>query len=511
MVGRFVVISTWGSPLGWGDAVYTVEDSRVESCSSLIALLNHIVAERGVDVVERIYLLGLDSVIDVDPAEFGKCKERLCCRVFAECFEQCCRGYSYESYGDLLKASKQLYRCVFEKLLRESKCGGEACFSDEGVKVILGRTRVIVLPATGSLGWRLRFVGCPEDYLAKGLLETAPDAPEALKMLGEPVEVVFDASHGINYAPTLTLKLAEVLGQFIRLRHSTDVEVTVYNSDPYPRGAQRPELGVNVVYKKGVTEVEVPLYEEGLKAIVTCRLVPSRDEAFQAPPKLKHREFAKSVVEDVISTIYSPAPLTLLYACYSTRLEEQEPECVADTLMKFLESVGENWVSSVEVSNGFVKRKLKMVAGAIWAVLFSLTVCKRVGELARGRVKRVEGMPAFSLDLLKDLSEHVYAYVHSTMNYVVNQELSHVELFASSLNAGECRTYGSSTTRKDLTERVAIAHAGLPHGYVEVCLENGVFYVKYRDLESLEEVLNKLKNVYRGRATTRGRASQRVA
>lgn len=534
-----LVVTTWGNPLLWRDAVYVSEGVYVDSCCSVVALLKVLVSRFDLEGVKRISLLGLDSVVDVSRERLDRFRG-LCGDSFKECYKE-----YYEkrygdrvpgSYGDVVNVATSLYKCVYERVLENSYCSQDAChgkarcFDENTASRILSKTSVVVLPATGSPGGKWVFEGCPEDYLAGALLNVVPEALSVLRCCSGSVKLVFDATHGINYTPALTFRLVWLLAQLIRLRYGVDVEVEVYNSDPYPADFpldKKPELNVNKVFDARVTEVDIPYVSASFKILSTCKTLGEQSIEQSSGYQSKHLPL---VVRNVVSSVYSPAPLALLYSCFGYFTSFKSAGDVVGELERSVRAAYSSWINSVHVSSVDklikVKRKLVINSTAIWALLFTSAICHYVDELAGKHGTRVytDRISPFNLGMLEELNDRVYGRVFSTMKYIVDQELSLIKLYAKTLReqgfTKGCYPYHSTRDqrvsivqpkpegeRRQTTERVVIAHAALPYDYVDVCIEDGSLLVKYRDEDALKKILEKLKNVYDERGGSSGKTT----
>ncbi|MEM1984851.1 MAG: CRISPR-associated DxTHG motif protein [Candidatus Korarchaeum sp.] len=189
---------------------------------------------------------------------------------------------------------------------------------------------VVVGPGLGSSGGKWAFKGGVGDFMAKVLLELGLLLNELCDERG-PTRLMFDLTHGINFMPSGALYLAKMLSSLIILRRGLTEEngsegeggcgkrlgkltIEVFNSDPYPPGAKEPVLNLNLVYREVIRNLQVP------------HTIPSSVVKFHRRPenaKLR-RELDSSLgqARDIISSLYYPLSLVLVYVCRHFRSDE---------------------------------------------------------------------------------------------------------------------------------------------------------------------------------------------
>jgi CRISPR-associated protein Csx1 len=119
---------------------------------------------------------------------------------------------------------------------------------------------VVICPAVGSPGNIWRFTGHPTDFEATALYHLGKLCIE------KPcTRLVLDLTHGVNFMPAVTLKLAEKLASIILAAHmgsvaslEDGVELHVYNSDPASPGSTANKLNINRIMKDKIKTITAP-------------------------------------------------------------------------------------------------------------------------------------------------------------------------------------------------------------------------------------------------------------
>ncbi|MEM4863344.1 MAG: TM1812 family CRISPR-associated protein, partial [Candidatus Nezhaarchaeales archaeon] len=254
----YLVLASWGQPYNWNNVTYTIGSIKLESCSPLPVLLLHIASERG-SSIKRVYLMGLDSVVDV-PETTSRQVESICGKAFLECRGRCKSPSNWSSYTELAEYAEELYKCILGELLSNT---GQR-FTHPALSGLINSITTLVLPATGSPGRRMVFRGNPEDYLSIALLKIGRDLVSSRDLFEKcsSIVVVLDVTHGINYAAALSMRIAEITAEILRLLYNKPVKLEIYNSDPVQAGRTGAVTRINKVYEKRITEIEVPPLDE---------------------------------------------------------------------------------------------------------------------------------------------------------------------------------------------------------------------------------------------------------
>jgi CRISPR-associated protein Csx1 len=300
----------------------------VDSCTSLTAIVRRFVNEA--DIVP----LALDSLLDEYPKKGeGKCYE------------------CYDSYRDLVKKSANAK--IYDEALNTLKE-----FVKEFVKCLglLNEPYVVICPAVGSPGNIWRFIGHPTDFEAIALYHIGKLCIEKPY-----TRLVLDLTHGVNFMPAVTLKLAEKLASIILAAHmgsvaslEDGVELYVYNSDPAAPGSTANKLNTNRIMKDKIKTITAP-YD------LPQRLLRHRTKEIERAEELRriNEDYLKAV-QLPLSVIYYPLPLALC----ETLLQNQASQQTA----KIMEEAFNLWYSHVKSGCGNIDRLLGIDPDSVYAL-----------------------------------------------------------------------------------------------------------------------------------------------
>jgi CRISPR-associated protein Csx1 len=117
--------------------------------------------------------------------------------------------------------------------------------------------RTVVAPAVGSPGGVWKFSGKAEDFESAVLYE-----PGSMVLNREYDEIVLDLTHGINFMPALTLRIAYRLASILLVAYGElgkrGIRILVYNSDPhrYDREeSKRFPVNINLIAREALQGV----------------------------------------------------------------------------------------------------------------------------------------------------------------------------------------------------------------------------------------------------------------
>ncbi|MEM1983568.1 MAG: CRISPR-associated CARF protein Csx1 [Sulfolobales archaeon] len=464
-LSRTIIISTWGSPSKWRCARYVYSNDNMikesRSCSSCSSLPLLTTLYPNSDVV----VIVLDSLVDY--VKTGKEVKEVADSTCSYCYEVCFKPISsFNNYSDLECFVKDFAKCVI-------KC----VYETDGFT--LPNFEVVVGPSVGSPGGKWVFKGNATDFIAKILLGLGVIF---YRMCYN--EIVLDLTHGINFMPAEVLYLVRMLASLSIVAHNLkEVEVLVFNSDPYPSSGAggggicsvcsvMPELNLNLIYKEVVRGIYIP--PRIPSKVLSVRFTPSEEL------KKLRDELTKyvSITRYIVSSLLYPFPLALCNSCNDLGTNIQ------DTLDEVLSKILSAWMNGIEVDadRKVVRRSIDLFVDSIYMFMLAAYTCKRVSE--------VGNLTEVSIKKLKNLSE-LYRSIIEPYEYLVKNELSKVELMCSNLEPDVCRNYseliGSSglLDRKKPKEvgtpdnRVMIAHIGLQQEFVEICNKANECVVKY--------------------------------
>ncbi len=196
-----ILVSTWGNPWrdrkgrvpSWGEAQYEIGDTKTKARTTLIPLLDAVRPD-------RVILIALDTLAQA-PIPSNR------------------------------------YDCVVE----DARNSVEEFLDLEGIGDRVDE--IVISPGVGRFPGR-DFRGELRDFYSWTLHALTEILTSAADVSG--IHVHLDLSHGINFMPVLTYRaVVEILSAAAA---ASDVRLTVYNADPYPRSPEgAPSLRINVV------------------------------------------------------------------------------------------------------------------------------------------------------------------------------------------------------------------------------------------------------------------------
>ena len=422
-----LIIAPWGAPASWRNVRYKLElegggagrgeGGELEFCTTLPLLLR---AYEGADVA----LVVLDSLVD----EFRGQEQQSAC---------------YRCYDQLRSLVREAGRASSYSELREGvECFVEAylgCLLQHASGVSPENVRAVVCPAVGRPGGSWSFEGRAADFEAVALYELGRLCAE------QPYHrLILDLTHGINFMPALTLRLAERLAGVLLAAHAElaeqGVELLVYNSDPVTGSAP---LRLNLVAKARIKSIPIPHELPG-------DLLKPREKVAEGGVQGVNKRYREAVKLTLSALVY-PMPLVL---CLSRGK--------AANSFAVLEDAYRLWLNSIVVDGQSVRRRLSLSPDGVYALLLSGSAAKRLEKLGLG-------YPA-ELAKLKELAE-LYRAVNESYYHLVMNELGRVEELLRETTAETkmlYELYGEQPRGKRFDKRVMIAHAGLQKEFVEV-------------------------------------------
>jgi len=417
-MGRTLVVAPWGQPALWREAIYDLDGRKMESCTSLGLFIEHFGGEN-VDVA----ILALDSLADEFIGQKSDSRCYTCYEKFRDYIKKSAAARSYiELRRGLTGFVKQFVKCL------ELPCD----------------PFVIICPAVGRPGGKWEFSGAPSDFEAVALYELGKRYIEKAY-----TRIVLDLSHGVNFMPAVTLKLAGKLASLILAAHEglqDGVELQVYNSDPRPSLDEAPRLNINLVSKDRVKTILAPHQ-------LSSRLLDTKERYLFTERGRLNVEYL-AMVKLPVSAIYYPLPLAL---CETVPQASSSPGS-----LQLLDKAFTLWCESVRIGDKLVKRLIKLDPDAVYALLLT--------EAVRMRLRGVGRPP--TLEDIKKLAE-LYNVVNESFYYLIMDEISRVERSLSYFtNTGWVplsKLFSEDGERgMNPDKRIMIAHAGLQMELVEV-------------------------------------------
>jgi CRISPR-associated protein Csx1 len=436
MSEKTLIIAPWGMPPQWQNVIYELEGEPYQFCTTLPLLLRKF---KKADVA----LIVLDSLVD----EYkGKRQESPCYECYEKLRDSVRRSGLSRSYDELREGVKGFVKAYVECLMEHA---GEKIHD----------LHVVVAPAVGSPGGTWAFEGNAADFEAVSLYELGELCTK------KPYErIVLDLSHGINFMPALTLRLAEKLASILLTAHAEllerGVELLVYNSDPIGSKPMR----INQIAKARVKSVHVP--HELPRNLLRPR------EKLDDERVVEVNRYYVEAVRFAISALHYPMPLAL---CASKEK--------AFKSLDVLERALKLWLEHTVVEEHKVRRRLSLNPDGVYALL-----------LSSGVVRRLKGLDASYPTDVKKLEElaKLYQAVNENYYYLIMDELGRIEDKLQEKGRPEkimlFELLDEEPREKRLNKRVMIAHTGLQKEFV--IIEEGKLRYMIEDSKLEEELEN---------------------
>ncbi|WP_457741274.1 CRISPR-associated CARF protein Csx1 [Thermococcus sp.] len=278
---------------------------------------------------------------------------------------------------------------------------------------------------------------------------------------GEPLDVHFDSTHGLNYITLLTYRaLKELLGIAAL---GNNVAFTAYNSDPFVPKIPH-ELTINVIEERRAAPAPLaePLPEKNGKYLGN-RSLPGREygEVMKGLKRMETVRKSRGRLNAWISSVINGLPLVFASAFPET-----------DELEGAIEELEAAYTEAIALSPGRVERRLSLGKG--FGVLVKLQFQARVLETA--------GLPKDELSLgeLLDISERIFrGSVKESTKKELNNLSKALKLNSSKwIRLAELFEMAGKTPNRQVDERNFLAHAGLEANLIELKRE-GELYVRY--------------------------------
>ncbi|MFZ8831033.1 MAG: CRISPR-associated CARF protein Csx1 [Thermodesulfobacteriaceae bacterium] len=193
-----VVVAPWGYPKKWNEVTYVYNELTEKTKSSLSLI-------KKAENPDKIIIVCADTLGD-----------------------DCVYFFKNPHYNDIKNCAESLIFNFCQKELNN--------FTPE---------KIIVSYGFGEFT-NTKFIGNAVDFYYHALKELALLFVDSLPEINEQIDVIFDATHGINYTIILTYRaLREILEI---LAYVYDVNLKVLNSDPYiGREAKVDKLNINII------------------------------------------------------------------------------------------------------------------------------------------------------------------------------------------------------------------------------------------------------------------------
>lgn len=432
---RKLLIATWGSPVFWKSLNYVVDGGQerfVKSCTTLVPMARD-VCVGNCDVV----VIVLDSLVDLgEPREKNECSE--CCEKHGAILSG-----EWKTYKELREAVerflKEVVKCVFD-------------FSETRLE---GKEYFIIAPAIGRPGGTWRFHGSPKDYESIVLYELGK-----IVLSEKYDEILLDLTHGINFMPSVTLKVAYRLASILLVAHTnlSQVKLKVYNSDPFNPSKKAEEvaaLKINVVIEDSVQNIQI-IHDLPDYVLRIWNKEVSNNSLISQLKKLR-KVFYRNVGL-VYSTLYYPLPLALIAAVEKLRRADVKP-------FKIMEEAYDLWLNTIRVKDRVVERPLSLNPDAVYLSHLTEAVVKRLQDFK---------YPS-SLGQLEKIAK-LYEAVNHSYPHLIKHEISELKSRSKEKTITQWTSYskllgggiGEKGSVDKPDKRIMIAHAGFQKEFVEI-------------------------------------------
>lgn len=209
-----LVLAPWGMPYGWRVVTYEINGVRCKSCTSLLPLLVWLRSEEFKDSKINVYMVILDSIIDW--RKQSSVTSNPCQTCFDEFSNIIAKASNSLTYAELrqyvTEFAKEFIKCVTSKT--ECSIRGETKVCSEVLEDVLNGLHVVTAPAIGRSGGVWVFKGRIRDYevtVLKELSDSLVETPYSI--------VVVDLSHGINFMPSIMVRVVPRIASILLLAH----------------------------------------------------------------------------------------------------------------------------------------------------------------------------------------------------------------------------------------------------------------------------------------------------
>ena len=418
-----VVIAPWGNPKKWNEVTY-VYNGQTEKSKSSLSLIKKI------ENPDKIIIVCADTLGD-----------------------DCVYFFKNPHYNDIKSCAENLIFNFCQKELNN--------FTPEKIIVSYGFAEFT----------HTKFIGNAVDFYYHTLKELALLFTDSLPEMNEKIEVIFDATHGINYTTILTYRaLREILEI---LAYVYDVNLKVLNSDPYiGREAKIDTLNINVIEESKILP-KISVYRSNDKPVQVYSLLDDETKGkigrdistfiFQISFNIDKNK----IFIFLGSFLYALPVFLLSYMMKSSELKDK----IEKIAKEFKKNIDLNNSSKLEIIRKWEFRE--NFANLIKAYLVS-SILEKFG------FNRLDDIP---LSKIEDLKEKFYKKFPIESNRIDveigDRGIEGVKEYLTS----EFRPYFKIVEKEDksLDKRVFFAHAGFPYNVIELKRENDEIYIKIYD------------------------------
>jgi CRISPR-associated protein Csx1 len=411
-----ILIAPWGNPFGWKEVEY-VYNGQTEKLKDPLVLIKRI------ESPDKVIIVSVDTLADD--------------YVYA---------FKNLSYNDIKKCAKNL---IF------NFCQKELGFIPE----------IVISYGFGEFN-HTKFIGNAIDFYYNIFKELTCYFVNLLQQINEKFEIIFDATHGINYVTILTYRaLREILEIFA---YVYDVKLKVLNSDPFVgREAKVDRLNINVIEKSKILP-KISVYRSDRRPVEPCFLLENKSK----------REIGENI-EDFISGISFNIDETLIFLgsfLYALPVFILSYMLNSSTIKEAIEKISQEFEKNININtNNLSKLEISRnwefkenFANLIKAYLVS-SILEKIG------FKKLSDIP---LSKIKDLKDKVYKNFPIESNRI-DKELDDIKDLQNITQQYEVyNKIKGNPVLNQIDKRNFFAHAGFEHNVIELKKENEDIYIR---------------------------------
>jgi CRISPR-associated protein Csx1 len=432
-----VVIAPWGNPTKWKKVPYAYNGQKEEFRSSLAMI-------EKIENPDKVIIVTVDTLVDDGIA-----------------------SVKISSYNDIKKWIIDLILDFCQKELNN--------FTPE---------KIIVSYGFGEFTYT-KFIGNAVDFYYHTLKELALLLADSLPEKNEKIEVIFDATHGINYTTILTYRALRDILEI--LAYVYDVNLKVLNSDPLiGRETKVDKLNINIIEESKILP-KIAVYKSDERPVEPYFLLGNEAKS-EIGPKIgkfiSQIDFNRNKSKIYIflgSFLYALPVFILSYMINSLELKNM------------IEKIAEEFENNIELKNS---GKLEIIrkweykenfANLIKAYLVNL-ILEKFG------FNRLDDIPLSKIEELKEKFYKKFPIESNRIDVEIGREeekrgikgikeklTNKYRLYYEIVREKEKAEEKEEEREKEdrgLDKRVFFAHAGFPYNVIELKSENDEIYIR---------------------------------
>ena len=422
-----VVVAPWGYPKKWNEVTY-VYNEQTEKSKSSISLI------KKAENPDKIIIVCADTLGD-----------------------DCVYSFKNPSYNDIKSCAENLILDFCQKELSN--------FTPEKIIVSYGFDEFT----------HTKFIGNAVDFYYHTLKELAIIIADSLPEKNEKIEVIFDATHGMNYTIILTYRaLREILEI---LAYAYDVNLKVLNSDPLiGRETKVDKLNINIIEESKILP-KIVVYKSDERPVEPYSLLSNEAKSEIGSKigkfisQIGFNRNKSNIYIFLGSFLYALPVFILSYMINSLELKNM------------IEKIAEEFENNIELKNS---GKLEIIrkwefrenfANLIKAYLVSL-ILEKFG------FNRLKDIPLSKIEELKEKFYKKFPIESNRIDVEIGSEEEKMGIKGVKEKLmDEYRPYFEIVEKEDrsLDKRVFFAHAGFPYNVIELKRENDEIYIRIYD------------------------------